>query len=157
MEEPCGGGCYCIFYHRTRYVVVGNRNSFLTCMVLTSAACVGPPKQASNVAGLQPALCACSHVQANPNPTRTAQPCPANLRSLAHAHDTPQAMANPELVKQALAAGFTCQITSSGDDILRYWDFSIDARRAALILLGFYAALNLASYITLTRMYRQKR
>ena len=39
----------------------------------------------------------------------------------------------------------------------RYWDFSINARQAAFILLGFYAALNLASYITLARMYRQKR
>ena len=37
---------------------------------------------------------------------------------MAHAPVAPQAMANPELVKQALAAGFTCQITSSGDDIL---------------------------------------
>lgn len=68
-----------------------------------------------------------------------------------------QAISNPSLVSQAVSAGFTCQLTSSGDGILRYWDFSVDARQAAGILLGFYFTMHLASYLTLSRMYRQKR
>lgn len=68
-----------------------------------------------------------------------------------------QALASPALVQQAISAGFTCQITSSGDDILRYWDFTLTTTQSACILLGFYAALHLASFLTLSRMYRQKR
>ncbi|KAK9834135.1 hypothetical protein WJX81_001128 [Elliptochloris bilobata] len=83
--------------------------------------------------------------------------CVAEGMPGASSDDLRQALANPEMVKQALAAGFTCQITSSGDDILRYWDFTLDVRQAACILLGFYVALHLASYLTLSRMYRQKR
>ena len=70
---------------------------------------------------------------------------------------TLQVMSNLVLAREALAAGFTCQPASTGDDILSYWELHLTAPEVIGILIGVYALFHVMSYMALTALYRQKR
>ena len=64
---------------------------------------------------------------------------------------------NPKLAEQAYKSGFTCQVTTTGADVLRYWQLTEGIPQVIAILLGFYVFFHLASYLALSQLYRQKR
>ncbi len=64
---------------------------------------------------------------------------------------------NPSLAAQALAAGFSCQPASSGDQVLQYYELYIGVPEAIGILLAFYVYFHIISFLALTFLYRQKR
>lgn len=68
-----------------------------------------------------------------------------------------QVVSDPQLARQALAAGFSCQPASTGDDILSYWELHLTAPEVIGILAGVYALFHAMSYIALMLLYRQKR
>ena len=68
-----------------------------------------------------------------------------------------QVMSNPDLEGAALAAGFSCQPVSTGDDILSYWELHLTAPEVIGILAGVYALFHAMSYTALMLLYRQKR
>ena len=68
-----------------------------------------------------------------------------------------QAMSDPAVERQALAAGLSCQPTSTGDQVLSYWELHLTAPEVIGLLLGVYAFFHVISYVALTSLYRQKR
>ena len=68
-----------------------------------------------------------------------------------------QVMSNPVLEREALAAGFSCQPVSTGDDILSYWELHLTAPEVIGILGGVYVLSHAMSYVALMLLYRQKR
>ena len=68
-----------------------------------------------------------------------------------------QVMSNPQLEREALAAGFSCQPVATGDDILRYWELHLTGPEVIGILAGVYALFHAMSYVAIMLLYRQKR
>lgn len=68
-----------------------------------------------------------------------------------------QVETDPRLAMQAYNSGFTCQVTSTGADVLKYWQLTMGIPEVIAILLGFYVFFHLASFLALSQLYRQKR
>ena len=68
-----------------------------------------------------------------------------------------QVMSNPQLEREALAAGYSCQPVSTGDDILGYWELHLTGPEVIGLLAGVYVLFHAMSYVALMLLYRQKR
>ena len=66
-------------------------------------------------------------------------------------------MSNPQLAQQAVPEGFSCVPSSTGDQILSFWELSLTAWESIAILAGVYIFFHVISYAALTLLHRQKR
>ena len=68
-----------------------------------------------------------------------------------------QVIGDPKLAEQAASAGFSCQITGTGAEVLQYWQLTLTIPEVIAVLLAFYAFFHAASYLALSQLYRQRR
>jgi hypothetical protein len=66
-------------------------------------------------------------------------------------------MKNSTLATQAQKSGLVCYPVSNGERILKYWDFNMPVEEVIGILVAFYVAFHIISYLALANMYKAKR
>jgi hypothetical protein len=61
------------------------------------------------------------------------------------------------LAVKALQAGITCTPTGTGDQVLQFWELTLSVGEVVAVLIGFYFFFHIASFVSLSVLYRQKR
>ncbi len=60
-------------------------------------------------------------------------------------------------VVQIASGGLTPHCNTTGDDLLEFWGYHLSIRECIGILLCFYVAFHVGSYLALSKLYKQKR
>ena len=68
-----------------------------------------------------------------------------------------QAKRDPSQIRKSLAAGFKPTLIKSGDETLKYWDYTIETAEVIGILLCIYVVLLIISYLAMRYLHRLKR
>ena len=67
------------------------------------------------------------------------------------------AAASSNSTTQTIAGGQVLACATSGEGVLNYWGYTLSVGAVCGILLAFYAVFHIASYLALSRLYRQRR
>lgn len=64
---------------------------------------------------------------------------------------------SPGITAQPIPGGANLACQTSGESLLDYWGYGLTVAEVAVILLAFYLIFHVASYLALSRLYRQRR
>lgn len=64
---------------------------------------------------------------------------------------------SPGVSAQPMPGGTNLACATTGESLLDYWGYGLTIAEVVGILVAFYAVFHLASYLALSRLYRQRR
>ena len=81
----------------------------------------------------------------------------ASLRSVLDMLSVCAGEAPDSQVVQIASGGLTPHCNTTGDDLLDFWGYHLSVGTCIGILMCFYVAFHVGSYLALSKLYKQKR